>query len=283
MVDHLKPLLVALIALGLVQVEVQAQDLSANVQAYGSLRPGHVGCYQNQMGVDAEGILEHKNVELTGYGSFVWFGTCNPKISGSPLNAESTHGYKRFQGLILQYRFDFGMGLGWRLHREAVQWVWANPDPPQEYRGDWFPHDGSWENAEKRCEKGPDAEPVQKGKELGETCPAIGYEEGTGPHISFKSTSTEVSVSVPFITWKDLTYTPNILIWSVNIDPRRFLRLWKIVGSGKINTHGEVFGKINVLRKLGSRVSVGAMFGIIDVPDWSTEPFVMGGLTFRVY
>lgn len=255
-----------------------AQSISGVVEGYGSVWPSHTECFQNRLGVRSSVTARLGGIEARPYLRFGWWGTCNAKIAGSPLNAEATHALKKLQGAVLQYRFDGGLGLGVRIHREAIHYVWPNPTPPQPYRHDWFPHHGSWEQAEAKCERGSEAT-APPGKPDGETCPSVGYEEGVGPHLSYESGFTFVSVSVPVWTWKTLTYTPNVALMRL----RTYTRDVKIAVRSKMNAHYEPFGTVTVLKPLGKRFSIGLTGGRYDAPDWSTPPFWMGGLAFRIH
>lgn len=237
-------------------------------------------CYQNILRADTNVRLRWNALYVGGFMDLKWWGACDAKIPGSPLNAEAAKVVERKHGLnagidvgIIYGALD-GLILGGTVRRRAVHHVWRNKN-----RHPWFP--GGWKRGIRGCEG-----KAIKNYPAGEGCPSIGYYDGVGGYVQYKNYNLDVVITTPQYRWKIDNYEKGFGLtlpfpaWTMDAEYRH--DNWAVHVVGETGGERQTTYDIELERRLFTeRFWVGASYGRLPVPGW-LDPIERLSLSFHI-
>jgi len=208
----------------------------------------------------------------------VRWGADDAVLPGAMLNAETARTYDRRQavrGGISFSKETWRVDVGAEYDRRSIHVVWRNKAP---WRGNTFPHDGSWENAKMRCENPSDYDPLKPQAEG--VCPAIGYWDGVRPYLYAKLGMTRIEFHGPLYRFKDLTLPWPTIHGRIGAHWDDWKYYVNISGGGNRSWRGTV--ELN--RDITKHLSIGTEAGVPQLPEWRdrTVMFVSVKMTAEI-
>ncbi len=243
-------------------------SLHSDINLELALWPESDRCYQNMMRVDPEATARINRFFVEGFVDFKWWGACDSKIPGLPLNAEAGKVIERKHGLNAGIIVLDGLEVGVTVRRRAVHHIWRHK---VRKRHSYFPSD--WKVGRRGC-NGEKVGDHPKGK----GCPSLGYYDGAGGYLNYDNGGFDVELTTPQYRWKDLTLPwPS---WTLNAEYRR--ENWAVRLLGETGGKRKTTYDIEVERRLFTKYFwVGASYGRLPAPGW-LEPLDRFSLSFHI-
>jgi hypothetical protein len=253
--------LTTLLLIVLLPAVASGQTLTTDLEGRAELWPTDDRCYQHRWGASANVGVKWGPATVESWLGMTWWGACDQKIPGNPLNAESGKVLQRSHGVRLWVRATDWLRVGAAVQRDAVHHIWRSK---RDWRHSNFPRDNSWRGAQKRCSAPEKADPVY-GKGV---CPSIGYWDGLGPIAEITLPALTVYLDVPVWSRTQLTLPPPAFIWTVTAFEgyRPYFKY-----RGEMAQNGSAINDFELGYRLTETISVGVAGGVVGTPGWRAD------------
>jgi hypothetical protein len=250
-----------LLAILLLPVAASGQTLTTDLNGKAELWGSDDRCYQHRWGASAQVGVKWRRVTIDSWLGMTWWSSCDQKIPGNPLNAESGKVLQRSHGVRLWVRATEWLRIGAAVQRDAVHHIWRNQ---RSWRHSGFPRDNSWKGAQERCSNPDKVSPIHGDA----VCPSIGYWDALGPIAEVTLPALSVYLDVPLWSRTEVTLPPPAFIWRVTAfkQSRPYFRY-----RGEVGRNGGAINDFELGYAITETVSVGIAGGVVGVPGWRSD------------